>query len=377
MENPMTQYLTASDVEAAPQASRLRVALGEFYILLPLVLVTAAVILTSELVKYSVIGGLEETPIRRIWSFVRFWIMFIPALVPMVFFQLWAFERPERPAMALMRGLPRYFTADGRFIAGFCMVVVVQPFILAFAELKALITYLKPFSWDQTFEQWDRFLHFGYQPWELLQPLLGYGPISMLININYNFWFFTLTMYWLHFAFRESNGVLRVQAMLAYMLTWSVGGVALAIFFSSAGPCYFGNLNLGYNPFTGLMDYLRQTNETWPIWALGLQDMLWVNYSTNYGEALTKGISAMPSMHNAQALLLVLATWKKHKLVRNLAIGHGVLVVLGSVHLGWHYAVDAYLAFIIAGVAWLVSGAVARRWVARRSAAADSVPAMA
>jgi multisubunit Na+/H+ antiporter MnhF subunit len=70
-------------------------------------------------------------------------------------------------------------------------------------------------------------------------------------------------------------------------------------------------------------------------------------------------------MHNAQCLLLVLAVWKKARIVRNLAIIHGVLVFLGSVHLGWHYAVDAYLAWIVVGVAWVVSGAFARFWEGR------------
>jgi hypothetical protein len=355
---------------AQPQAGRLTASLRtwgtELYALLPLFLMLAAVITAAEIMKYTAVDSGRDPLLRRLFSFVWFWLMAIPALLPMILFRQWAFERPDSPMRALALGVPRFFTANGRFVAGFCMVLAVQPFILAFAELKALITYVQPFSWDQTFEQWDRALHFGYQPWELLQPLLGYGPVTMLINLNYNFWFLTLTMFWLHFAFAERNRVLRIRAMLAYMFTWSIGGILLAMVFSSAGPCYFGNLNLGYDPYAGLMTYLRQTNETWPIWAIGLQDMLWTNYSTNYGEALTKGISAMPSMHNAQSLLLVLAVWNKHRLIRNLAIAHGALVFLGSIHLGWHYAVDAYLAFAIAGIAWIGAGHLARAWESRR-----------
>ncbi|MCB1377052.1 MAG: phosphatase PAP2 family protein [Alphaproteobacteria bacterium] len=362
----MAQAYVGEEVESSRSSSRLRVWRTELHAILPLVLIALATIVTAEFVKYLAIGGVDESIFRRLYSFGRFWVMAIPALLPMLFFRQWLFERPASPTMALVRGVPRYFTADGRFVAGFCMILVVQPFIRAFAELKALITYVQPFSWDQTFERWDRILHFGYHPWEWLQPLLGYGPVSMLININYNFWFLTLTMYWLHFAFRETNYHLRLQAMLAYLLTWTVGGVGLAMYFSSAGPCYFGNLDLGHNPYAVLMTYLRQTNETWPLWALGLQDMLWMNYSMNYGEALTKGISAMPSMHNAQSVLLVLATWNKHRLIRNLAIAHGVLVFLGSIHLGWHYAVDAYLAFAIAGIAWIVAGYGASAWEKRR-----------
>lgn len=299
------------------------------------------------------------------FSLLLFWPLLIPALLPMLFFRVAAYEKAASPAKALLASFKPFFTANGRLVPGLLMLLSVSLFMAGFASLKASITDIQPFAWDNSFDFWDRALHLGYRPWELLQPLLGYGPVTAAININYHFWFLSLTMFWLHFGFAEQSGFLRLRAVAAFMLTWSVGGVVLATVFSSAGPCFYGLAGLTPDPYVPLMSYLRETAQHYPVWAVDLQDELWRNFA-NHGTAdATKGISAMPSMHNAQCLLLVLAAWNKGALVRNLAIGHGVLVFLGSIHLGWHYAVDAYLAFAVAAVAWILSGWAARWWMTR------------
>jgi hypothetical protein len=323
-------------------------------------------------VKSNVLPTTLADGIMAVVGFVMFWPSLIPALFPLVLFRMAVIDRCASPARDFLPSVKRFLTVDGRFLRGLTMILAIYVFINGFSSLKSLITYVQPFSWDATFDEWDRILHFGYRPWELLHPILAYPPITMLININYNFWFVTLTMYWLHFAFAEQPGFRRTQAVIAYMLTWSVGGVILATLFSSAGPCYYGNLGLGNNPYEELMAYLQATNANWPIWAIDLQDEMWLGYTLNQGLDVTKGISAMPSMHNAQCLLLVLVMWNRGKLFRNLAILHGVLVFLGSIHLGWHYAVDAYLSYALVAVTWVAATRIARAWESRRGAAALS-----
>jgi len=69
-------------------------------------------------------------------------------------------------------------------------------------------------------------------------------------------------------------------------------------------------------------------------------------------------------MHIAAALLFALAGWQ---LNRKLGIALFIfvsLILLGSVHLAWHYAIDGYAGIAIALIAWWVSGIVARRWEA-------------
>jgi hypothetical protein len=43
--------------------------------------------------------------------------------------------------------------------------------------------------------------------------------------------------------------------------------------------------------------------------------------------------------------------------VRWIAIAYAFVILLGSVHLGWHYAADGYVA---AGVTWLIWAAMGR-----------------
>ena len=49
---------------------------------------------------------------------------------------------------------------------------------------------------------WDRRLHFGHDPWTLLQPLLGQPAITSLLSMAYASWFFVLygVMFWQAFS---------------------------------------------------------------------------------------------------------------------------------------------------------------------------------
>jgi hypothetical protein len=108
------------------------------------------------------------------------------------------------------------------------------------------------------------------------------------------------------------------------------------------------------------MTYLRSTNEVLPIWALPLQDELWQGYIDQ--SVIVKGISAMPSMHNGSALLYVLAGYQVSRFAGRILAVHCFLVFIGSIHLGWHYAVDSYLAWALALVIWFAVTPVARWW---------------
>jgi membrane-associated phospholipid phosphatase len=92
-----------------------------------------------------------------------------------------------------------------------------------------------------------------------------------------------------------------------------------------------------------------------------VQDALWQSYKTGTGDI--RGISAMPSMHVMIATLLALFGWRTN---RTLGIGlsiFAILIVLGSVHLLWHYAVDTIAGAAIAWLCWVVAGIAARRWL--------------
>ena len=280
-------------------------------------------------------------------------------LTAYMFAEMAARDRPQRPIATLWRKTSGILTDRERLAAGLPAVAALVVFMYVFTMLKAYVPAIQPFAWDQTFERWDRALHFGVAPWELLQPVFGYWPVTFLVNLNYNMWFVVMNVFWAYFAFVRRPGEERTRFFLAYVLTWIVGGGVLAIAFSSAGPCYFGRLGLSPDPYAPLMDYLRAADQHATIWALGTQDMLWRLHSE--GSAFG-GVSAMPSMHNATALLFVLASRGWPRRVRQALAAHCALIFLGSVHLGWHYAVDGYIARALAAALWWLSGPVARWW---------------
>jgi hypothetical protein len=248
------------------------------------------------------------------------------------------------------------------WFGGLAAYFAFTAFMFVFLIVKVNISIFNPFSWDLSFSELDRALHFGVLPWELLQPIFGNDFGTLILSLNYNLWFVVMLTLIIHYAFFEKIGVRRTRFFLSFMVTWAVGGGAFAILFSSAGPCYFEELNGPQNPYAPLMAGLRDTGSRMPIWSLNLQDMLWRAYENGAGFA---GISAMPSMHNATTLLFVLATWHGNKIWRNFIVVHALLVFFGSIHLGWHYAVDAYAAWLITGLVWWSMKPVATYWESR------------
>lgn len=292
-------------------------------------------------------------------------------LIPHKFVEMAIYERPERPTLALCRNLLSVMGNREILARGLPIYFVLAVFMLVFANVKTSITVINPFAWDKTFAQWDLVLHFGRSPWQWIHPILGYPPVTFLINFNYILWNFILFGFLMHFGLLTRLGEERTRYFLCFLLSWIVGGSLFALLLSSAGPCYYGEGGLGIDPdpYAGLMAYLKAANQSFPLSALSVQATLWntVGQPMPFG-----GVSAMPSMHNATALLFVLASRKFPRWLRWLLIVHLVLVYLGSIHLAWHYAVDAYLAWAITLAAWRVAGPLSRWWESRPGAQALS-----
>jgi PAP2 superfamily protein len=273
--------------------------------------------------------------------------------------------KPERPIPALLKDMKQFLTSKNRLANGIPMVLIVMVFMYVFSNIKAAIPILHPMAWDTYFAQLDSTLHFGTQPWLWLQPLLGYAPVTYLINLNYNFWFLATWIMWVHFAFVDKPSELRTRFFLSFFAMWAFIGGALAVWFSSAGPCFYGRLGFTPDPYAGLMAYLRGVNEILPVWALPVQDELWRGYTDN--SVIVRGISAMPSMHNASALLYALAGYQVSRFAGRLLSVHAILIFIGSIHLGWHYAVDSYLAWALTLVIWFAVAPVSRWWHSTRA----------
>src|SRR5690606_20152972 len=115
--------------------------------------------------------------------------------------------------------------------------------------------------------------------------------------------------------------------------------------FSSAGPPYFEAATGLASPYA---DYLETLDGTLAarsqrgLWAIHVRDAL----------VTAGGISAFPSMHVAVPMIFTLAWWRTRW--GWVWAAYTVLTLMGSVRLGWHYAVDGYAAILGAAVIWKV-----------------------
>ena len=241
-------------------------------------------------------------------------------------------------------------------LAGVLIVLVALPFFArGFIGWKAAIPSLNPFSWDQQLAVWDAALHGGVPPWEILQPLLGRAPVTRLLDAVYLMWHLALIGVVVWQAWSPDRGT-RMQFFLSFVLAWILLGTGLATALSSAGPCYFGPVTGQPDPYVGLFDYLRSVDRLTPLGNLRAQEWLWANYQ---GRVENVSISAMPSMHVALPLLYVLASRRSPALAFGFVL-YAVIILLASVHLGWHYAIDGYVSLVAVPVLWWLAGILAR-----------------
>lgn len=273
-------------------------------------------------------------------------------------------ERPRRPALFLLADLKNLLFDPRRLLNGLPVAIALTVFLATFAFYKMNIPNLVPFVWDTTFTNLDERIHFGSHPWEWLQPVLGYPLVTQFLDTCYSFWFFVISTMWFAFAFVLRPSVLRTRFFLSFMLIWALGGTFMAIVFSSAGPAFYERIGLDPAPYEGLLTYLAQVSAVHPLFSFEGQKLLWSGYLGE--QSVFTGISAMPSMHNATMMLFSLAAWRVDRRLGWGLIAFQVVIFLGSVHLGWHYAIDAYVGYLLAAVLWIVTKPIAE-WHERQS----------
>ncbi|MEO0751424.1 MAG: phosphatase PAP2 family protein [Pseudomonadota bacterium] len=278
----------------------------------------------------------------------------VPLFLIVLFF--WRFGwmvvkiRPKRPITWFLNDLKEIVCDRDRIFCGSIAFLAMCLFAGSFTVAKDLIPVIHPFAWDETFAIWDRALHFGHDPWQLIWPITGTPHITTAINAAYHLWL--MLAYFLIFVacFNVSRHDKHRTYLLADVTCWIVGGNILATVFSSVGPVYYEALGYGTD-FQPLMDQLYAFNEISPVWALPLQEMLIDGYMN---DGAVKGISAMPSMHVASTVMMTLYAYSVSRTWGYIMTVFASVILVGSVQLGWHYAIDGYVSIVLAlGIYWL------------------------
>ena len=266
-----------------------------------------------------------------------------------------AVVRPAQPLAHIVGDYRDRFLTVER-LGGAALVILLVPVMFSvFTSFKVMIPRIVPFYWDETFARWDELLHGDIAPWGLLQPLVGFPAVTEVISFSYPFWILLLNGLLLWQAFCVADPRLRMQFLLTNILIWSLLGNLLATLLSSAGPCYYPLVTGAGDPFLPLFDYLHRVSETHYLPQLKVQELLWNDYQAG-GVLQARGISAMPSMHVSSAFLFLLLGWRVNRILGWVLTVFFGLILIGSVHLGWHYAIDGYVSIPLTWLLWHLAG---------------------
>jgi hypothetical protein len=200
---------------------------------------------------------------------------------------------------------------------------------------------------DPILANWDRAI-FGVDPWLIAR------NVDFPLTIEFLYWL------WIPLNAVVSYALLAAapSAQKARCLVSLFAIVAFGSFFQfvlpSSGPMFyeaagwgdrFSQIAIGAAPMTS-----------------AAQEWLWLYHVTGTVRP-GGGISAMPSMHVAQAVWLVLVASVYCRKLVPIALAYLAAIVIGSVHLGFHYAVDAPVSMAAMMVIWWALGSWRDRFV--------------
>jgi hypothetical protein len=243
--------------------------------------------------------------------------------------------------------------ADGwlthRLLHYIIVALLLPLFFWCFAAWKS---HILPFTWDVTLAEWDRALH-GTDPWRLL-------PLRPLLTVGLEgaYWSWRLLFLGL-VAWQGWTGTAHEKGRfwLAFVLMWILLGTVLASLIPSAGPCYY--LLVAHSPrYVSLLTYLGGVDRAHGTELIDLQHGLWA--ATAQGRIVFgAGVSAFPSLHVALPLLATCAAWHRFRPLAWAFALFSAVILIGSVHTGWHYAVDGYASLLLVPMIWWLAGRLA------------------
>jgi hypothetical protein len=239
-------------------------------------------------------------------------------------------------------------------------------FMSGFTSMKNLLNDTLPFSWDHAIATLGLMLHFGKPLWQWLA--IDSPPVTLGLEFIYAFWGVLLVAVPFSVCLRHPNCPKRTQFLVSHLLVLVLLGNVAAGFFMSAGPFFQELHGRHHDRAAQLFNYLQRVDSDGSFSAIAYQHYLWEAHLRGAAWFGT-GISAFPSIHVAVAMLYVLFGWQFGRLARVASILFLVAIMVGSVHLGWHYSLDGY-----AGMAGATAIYFAVGWVQRRLSIGATAP---
>jgi PAP2 superfamily len=276
-------------------------------------------------------------------------------------------SRPIAPARRLLSHWLATRRTEGRLLIFFTPPFILATVVTAYNCFKDLILGSQPFRFDPAFQAADKLLFLGHDPWRVTHALLSQPWMTRAMDIIYYSWFVPMALCLLLCSFSSAKGSrLQAQYIFGYLFVWIGLGTLGAWLFPSAGPCFYTDFvgpSANYTELLKVMHGIDGRLGGDVLQALIKQDYLRQAFHARE-IVIGGGISAMPSVHNALASLFALAAFGVHRKLGWLVSAYAALIWVGSIHLGWHYAVDGLVSVAATIAFWRVSGRLAD-WIAQ------------
>ena len=230
------------------------------------------------------------------------------------------------------------------------VIILLKITLLIYCNIKQGIPSINSNLYDSELLYIDRILFFGFNPNKVSVALLGNNVSAPLLDNFYMFWYMLKPLVLAYFAIIPDRK-LHIRFYTAYFAMWIFGGI-FALIIPSLGPIYthpewFKNLHIRFAPV--------------------LQKKLWAHYEKalinpeKYKVYTYEGIAALPSLHVGIIALFAFFIFKINRKIGIAMIAYTVILQIGSVLLGWHYALDGYAGILLAGALYYASQFVIRK----------------
>ncbi len=290
-------------------------------------------------------------------------IRYGPTLAGFMMLSLWAGLLISAIAQCVAVATPGRWRLDVRAMWVMIAVCATGITLPLFELFKQHILPARGFPLDPYVAAIDRFLFGGNDAWTATHALFGSVSATLFFDRVYALWLPMMFAFPMVAVMGARDERLRVRLLGCWLASWVLIAGLGAWIFGSAGPCYYNALVGADAGFAALNTQLAQLASAahaqgQVIAALDFQALLLAGHG-NEGLLPAGGISAMPSMHVAMATLFALGGYQISRVLGWCLAVYALLIWIGSVHLGWHYATDGLAGGAMMVVLWHFSGKVA------------------
>lgn len=305
--------------------SRARVIYLLYYLALTFICIGSSI---SNILTESVDGGLSGRTAYLLTQMFRF-NGFLIMLAALLTIPVWRRD-PVRTKAVVKKE-----------VAGLTMVLRLLASVMicfsVYSNLKAMVPVIHPGLMDGTFYAMDKILFLGTDPYAWIQAHSS-PKMDTLMSRSYFFFFFFI-VYGLSGAYIFGTPLWYERAVTAFVIAYVIG-VAGYCLFPAVGPAFYEET----------AHFLRATSgDGLKRFLLGHYRDFCLNPQTAK-IARCNGLAAFPSLHCAHSLLFMYYLGKKEIWMPVILFIPLVLLLISTVWLGWHWAVD-----LLGGVlvAWL------------------------